>query len=163
MKKLIFSTAALLACSLAAAQSGNLPGRASTTASPMKVVAPEALQWSPIIPGAEMAVVAGDPAQAGAPYVLRIRCTDGSKIPPHWHPGDENITVLKGTFLLGMGEKFDLHALRPLTPGNYAFVPKEMRHFGLNNGETIVQVHGTGPFKVNFVNPADDPANQAKK
>jgi len=129
----------------------------------MKVVAPEALQWSPIIPGAEMAVVAGDLAQAGAPYVIRIRCADGTKVPPHWHPEDENITVLQGTLLLGMGEKFDPKALRRLAPGNYAFVPKQMRHFALQKGETIVQVHGTGPFKVNFVNPADDPANQASK
>ena len=102
-----------------------------------------------------MAVVSGDPSAAGAPYVLRLRCTDGSKVPAHWHPEDENLTVLKGAFLVGMGEAFDETKLQAIRVGNFTFVPKEMRHFGACKGETIIQVHGAGPFKVNWVNPAE--------
>src|SRR6266849_9504498 len=60
------------------------------------------LKWTPIIKGCELAPVAGDFNAEGAPFVLRLRCADGTKIPAHWHPTDENVTVLKGTFLVGM-------------------------------------------------------------
>jgi len=90
-----------------------------------------------------------------APFVLRIRCADGSKIPAHWHPTDENVTVLKGTFLVGMGESFDESKLQTMNVGSFLMVPKEMRHFAMSKGETIVQVHAMGPFKVNWVNPSE--------
>lgn len=78
-----------------------------------------------------------------------------AKVPAHWHPADEYITVLKGAFLLGMGESFDESKLQTMNVGNFLLVPKEMRHFATNKGETILQAHGMGPFKVNWVNPAD--------
>lgn len=140
-------------------QTGKAPAKPART---MEVTAAESLQWSEILPGATMAVVSGDPNKAGDLFVIRIKMVDGLKIPPHWHPQDEHITVLKGTFLLGMGEKWDAAVLKPLPAGTFAMMPKEMRHFGQSKGETILQVHGPGPFKINYVNPADDPANQAK-
>jgi anti-sigma factor ChrR (cupin superfamily) len=113
------------------------------------------LRWAPIIKGCDLAPVSGDPGADGAGFVLRIRCVDGAKIPAHWHPTDENLTVLKGTFLVGMGEKFDEAKLTAMNTGNFTSMPKEVRHFAASKGETIVQVHGAGPFKVNWVNPAD--------
>jgi len=113
------------------------------------------LKWTPIFKGCDLATVAGDPSAEGAPFVVRLRCADGAKIPAHWHPTDENATVLKGIFLVGMGEAFDETKLTAMNVGNFAMMPKEMRHFGMAKGETIVQVHGTGPFKVNWVNPSD--------
>ncbi len=113
------------------------------------------LKWTPIFKGCELATVAGDPSAEGAPFVVRLRCADGAKIPAHWHPTDENATVLKGIFLVGMGEAFDETKLTAMNVGNFAMMPKEMRHFGMAKGETIVQVHGAGPFKVNWVNPSD--------
>src|SRR5260370_38136053 len=62
------------------------------------------LKWTPIIKGCDLAAVAGDPNAEGTPYVVRLRCVDGAKIPAHWHPTDEDVTVLKGTFLAGMAE-----------------------------------------------------------
>src|SRR5579864_8180748 len=59
------------------------------------------LKWTPIMKGCDLATVDGDMNAEGTPFVLRIRCIDGSKIPAHWHPTDENVTVLKGTFLVG--------------------------------------------------------------
>jgi hypothetical protein len=125
------------------------------------------LKWTPIIKGCDLAPVSGDFNAEGEQFVLRIRCTDGTKIPAHWHPTDENVTVLKGTFLVGMGESFDESKLQTMNVGNFTTVPKEMRHFGMCKGDTIVQVHGAGPFKVNWVNPSevqppDAPAAAAK-
>ena len=113
------------------------------------------LKWTPIMKGCDLAPVAGDMKAEGSPFVLRIRCADGAKIPAHWHPTDENVTVLKGTFLVGMGESFDESKLQTMNMGNFVTVPKEMRHFAMSKGETIVQVHAMGPFKVNWVNPSE--------
>jgi quercetin dioxygenase-like cupin family protein len=113
------------------------------------------LKWTPIIKGCDVASVDGDMNAEGTPFVLRLRCADGSKIPAHWHPRDENVTVLKGTFLVGMGDSFDESKLQTMNVGNFVSMPKEMRHFALSKGETIVQVHGAGPFKVNWVNPSE--------
>ena len=113
------------------------------------------LKWTPIMKGCELAPVSGDFNAEGTPFVLRIRCADGTKIPAHWHPADEHLTVLKGAFLVGTGETYDESKLQTMNVGNFILMPKEMRHFAMNKGETIVQIHGTGPFKVNWVNPAD--------
>jgi quercetin dioxygenase-like cupin family protein len=113
------------------------------------------LKWTPIIKGCDVAPVDGDMNAEGTPFVLRIRCADGSKIPAHWHPTDENVTVLKGAFLVGMGETFDEAKMQTMNVGNFVSMPKEVRHFAMSKGETIVQVHGAGPFKVNWVNPSD--------
>jgi hypothetical protein len=120
-----------------------------------KIVQSSDLNWTPIMKGCELAPVAGDPSAEGEPFVLRIRCADGTKVPAHWHPTDENLTVLKGIFLVGMGETFDETKLTPMNVGNFTMVPKEMRHFARCKGETTVQVHGAGPFKVNWVNPSE--------
>jgi anti-sigma factor ChrR (cupin superfamily) len=119
------------------------------------IVKPAALKWTPIIKGCETAAVNGDPSVEGAPFVLRLKCAAGTKIPAHWHPTDENVTVLSGTFQVGMGEKFDAKSLQTMLPGSFASMPKEMRHFAMSKTATVVQVHGAGPFKVNWVNPAD--------
>jgi quercetin dioxygenase-like cupin family protein len=125
------------------------------------------LKWTPIIKGCDVAPVDGDMNAEGTPFVLRIRCADGSRIPAHWHPTDEHVTVLKGTFLVGMGESFDEAKLQTMNVGNFVSLPKEMRHFAMNKGETIVQIHGAGPFKVIWVNPSEvqppDPAPAAAK
>ena len=129
------------------------------------VVTPDKIKWSPAPPalpkGAEVAVLAGDPTKKGA-YALRLKLPDGFKVPPHWHPTDENVTVIKGTFNIGRGEKFDANATQEMPTGSYMRMPKGMRHFAWAKGETIVQVHGEGPFEINYVNPADDPRQREK-
>jgi hypothetical protein len=138
------------------------------TAEAHKIVHIDDLRWMPIMKGCDLAPVSGDLSMEGSPFVLRIRCADGTRIPPHWHPTDENVTVLKGTFLLGVGETYDEGKLKTMNTGNYVLLPKEMRHFALCRGEMIVQVHGIGPFKNNWVNPSevlppDTPATAAAK
>ena len=125
------------------------------------------LKWTPIIKGCDIAAVEGNPEAEGQPFVIRFRCADGARVPAHWHPTDENLTVLKGAFLVGMGDAFDESKLQTMNVGNFILMPKEMHHFASNKGETIVQIHGMGPFKVNWVNPSevqppDAPAAAAK-
>jgi quercetin dioxygenase-like cupin family protein len=120
---------------------------------------PSSIKWVPFIPGGpgvKAAIVSGDPEKPG-PFVLRIKSPAGAKVPPHWHPGDEHVTVLSGTFAVGMGDVFDPKKLVTLPAGSYALMPRDMHHFGQSKTATVVQVHGMGPFQVNFVNPADDP------
>jgi quercetin dioxygenase-like cupin family protein len=130
------------------------------------VVRPDAIKWGPappgLPPGSEAAVLAGDPGKAG-PFVLRAKLPDGYKIPPHWHTGEENITVLKGTFLIGRGDKLDPSTMEELPAGSFMSMPKTMRHFAMAKGETIIQVHGIGPFDITYVNAADDPRKKDGK
>ena len=125
------------------------------------VVRPGAIEWGPappaLPPGSRLAVLAGDPSRPGAPYVLRAKLPDGYKVPPHWHPTDENITVLQGTLLVGQGERFDPATMEEMPANSFMCMPKSMRHFAMAKGETIIQVHGIGPFEFNYINPADDP------
>jgi quercetin dioxygenase-like cupin family protein len=101
----------------------------------------------------------GNPAQEG-PFTMRLQVPDGYSIPPHWHPAVEHVTVISGTFNLGTGEKFDKSQTRALPAGSFAFMQPGMRHFAWAKGETVIQVHGMGPWKLNYVNAADDPRNK---
>lgn len=107
-------------------------------------------------PGARFTVLEGDPAKEGL-FTMRLRLPDGYRIPPHFHSGVEHVTVIAGTFNVGMGEKFDQAATRPMPAGTFGYWPPPMRHFAWTQGETILQLHGVGPWTVTYVNPADDP------
>jgi hypothetical protein len=145
----IFALASLVTTSLAA-QAKN-----ESTNPGHKIAHSGDLNWKPIMKGCELATIAGDARAEGVPFVLRIRCADGTKIPAHWHPTDENLTVLEGIFLVGMGGTFDETKLSPMNVGDFTMMPKEMRHFAICKGETSVQIHGLGPFKINWLNPAE--------
>lgn len=125
------------------------------------MMAPGELKWmdSPpgLPPGSRLAVISGDPSQA-QPFVIRAQVPAGYRVAPHWHPGDENLTILSGTVALGMGETFDEGTMTAIGPGGYASLPAQMRHYFLAKSAATFQVHGMGPFVVNYVNPADDPA-----
>jgi hypothetical protein len=130
------------------------------------MVLPDAIQWGPaspkLPPGAQMAVLLGNPSAPGELYVFRVKLPDGFSVPPHWHPMDENVTVLNGTMMLGFGERFDAAALRELPAGTYATLPKEQPHFNRMKGETILQFHGIGPYDIVYVNAADDPSRSSR-
>jgi anti-sigma factor ChrR (cupin superfamily) len=155
MNKDLLKGACLTATALLALAAASYSQEKKESDSAHKIVHFADLKWTPIIKGCDLAPVSGDPNADGAPFVLRLRCVDGAKVPAHWHPTDENVTVLKGTFLVGMGETFDESKLQTMSVGNFVAMPKEMRHFAMSKGETIVQVHGAGPFKVNWVNPSE--------
>jgi quercetin dioxygenase-like cupin family protein len=130
------------------------------------MLTPADLKWGaapPALPaGAELTVLYGDPGKEGAPYVLRLKAPAGYKIPPHFHPTDENVTVLSGTFNVGMGDTLDPKASKPFPPGSFVQAPANMHHYAWCKGPCVVQVHGMGPFAITYVNAADDPRNATK-
>ena len=137
---------------------------AQMAAKPAHVIVGAAeLNWGPAPPvfekEAQMAVVSGDPSKPG-PFVVRLKAPAGFKVMPHFHPTDENITVISGTFALGMGDKFDAAALKEMGAGAFALMPAEMHHFAMAKTAVVAQVHGTGPFALTYVNPADDPSKR---
>jgi len=154
---LFVAAAAAVAYAQAPAKTAE-PTQAAAAAHPPMLNAAD-LQWGPgpaFNPGAQVAVIDGDPTKAG-PFVLRVKFPDGFKVMPHWHPTDENVTVLSGTIMAGMGEKWDDASMKTFTAGAFARLPKQSPHFVMAKGETIVQVHGVGPFVLTYVNPNDDP------
>jgi quercetin dioxygenase-like cupin family protein len=110
-------------------------------------------------PGAQIAVVSGDPFKDGL-YVVRLKLPAGYKIPAHNHPITEYVTVVSGELHLGMGDKLDPQKSIALKAGGFAEAPAKMNHYAWAAGETVVQVHGQGPFAITYVNPADDPSKQ---
>ena len=126
------------------------------------ITTPDQLIWKPLIPGVEVAVVFGDPDKRGGLYVIRIRTKDEVRGPPHWHPTDEHVTVLAGSFWMSHGDKYDASRLTELKPGAHSLVPARLPHFGLHSVGNVIEVYGEAPFAYTFVNPEDDP-NKAKK
>ncbi|HEY8665529.1 MAG TPA: cupin domain-containing protein [Tepidisphaeraceae bacterium] len=130
-----------------------------------KALTPDTLKWQAVGPefpaGAKMAVLEGDPSMKGM-FAVRMDAPNGYRIPPHWHSMSEHITVISGTFLLGMGEKFDEKAMQAYPPGSYIVLPAHMAHYAMSRGGSVVQISGHGPFDIHYFNAADDPRNMKK-
>ena len=125
-----------------------------------EIVTPAEMKWqdgpASLQKGAQYVILEGDPSKDG-PFVIRIKLPDGFRVMPHTHPKDERVTVITGTLYLGMGAKFDEKVGVPLPAGSYGRTDAGMKHFGWVKGETILQLHGTGPWAVDYINPEDDP------
>jgi quercetin dioxygenase-like cupin family protein len=129
----------------------------------MVTATPQSLKWGPapnfFEKGSQITVIAGDPFKSGE-YTLRLMMPKGYKIAPHFHPTAENVTVIKGTFHIAMGDKLDPKSGTTLKTGGFVSLPAQMHHYAWASGATIVQVHGEGPFAITYINPADDPRNR---
>jgi quercetin dioxygenase-like cupin family protein len=121
--------------------------------------APE-VKWGPAPPflsaGARFAVLQGDPSASGE-YTVRLELPAGYVIKPHFHPTDENVTVLSGSFLVGMGDSVDAAQGMVLGAGGFITAPAQAHHFAEARRKTVVQVHGMGPFAITYVRASDDP------
>jgi quercetin dioxygenase-like cupin family protein len=124
------------------------------------LVAGDKVEWGPappgLPPGSKAAVLEGNPAGDG-PFVIRAWLPDGYKVPPHWHPTAEHLTVLSGSLHAGMGDSMDPAKATAIGAGGYVTMEKEMRHWVWAEGDTVIQIHATGPFQITYVNAADDP------
>ncbi len=150
---LLLGTAIALLAGIGSADQSRMPAAATH----LIVRGDDDLTWRPLHPGSEIAVVSGDPDKPGSPFVMRFRYHGVVRIPPHWPPTDAHMTVLRGAFVLGMGKRFDEASATELPADGYAYVRKDMAHDAWSKGDTLLQVHGVGPFTINYVNPADDP------
>jgi quercetin dioxygenase-like cupin family protein len=159
MKIVFSSTFAMLLLALAC-----FPARLSAdeAAAEMHLYPPTSMEWKPgpasIPAGAKMAVLEGDPAKEG-PFVVRFQFPAGYHIAPHTHPKTERVTVISGTLYLATGESLDRNSARELPAGSFGFWPAGMKHAAWAETQTIIQLHGMGPWQINYVNPADDPRN----
>jgi quercetin dioxygenase-like cupin family protein len=171
-KTLVYALAvglSCLVCRSALAQEKAAPAAKKTAPAakkPMHVVmTPGDIKWGdapPNLPaGAKIAVLQGDPGKPG-PFTIRLKLPNGYKVAAHWHPMAEYLTVLSGTFYIGTGDKLDESKGTALSPGGFLGMPAKMRHYAWTKGETEIEVHGNGPFKIVYVNPADDPSKGAK-
>ena len=124
---------------------------------------PDKLQWKKgpgsLPEGAQFVVLEGDPSKNDY-FALRIRLPGGYRIPPHWHPVTERVTVVSGTFEIGMGPNFDASALRTLPAGSYIALQPRAPHFARAKGETVVQLTSVGPWEINYVDASNDPRKQ---
>jgi hypothetical protein len=128
-------------------------------------LAPEDLKWTPgppsLPPGIEAAVLEGDPSKEG-PFTLRFKAPANYTVPPHWHPAVEHVTVLQGSFSIALGEKIDKSKGKTLKAGGFAAMPPKVAHFAWIGPEgAVIQLHGIGPWGINYINPADDPRTKA--
>ena len=123
------------------------------------MVSPNDLKWADVPslpPGAKIAVIEG-PMNEAQPFTVRLKFPANYKIPAHSHPAIEHVTVISGTLNIGTGDKLDQKKTKALSRGSVAIMPPKTNHFGWTKTETIVQLHGVGPWGVTYVNPADDP------
>src|SRR5262245_36958807 len=128
-------------------------------------VSPEDIKWGPapaMLPsGAEAAVLFGDPSKEGL-FVLRLRFPKGYRVPPHTHPVDEVLTVICGTFSMGMGENADQSKAQPFPAGSFHALPPRTAHYVFIDEETVVQISTVGPWGLTYVNPNDDPQQKSQ-
>ena len=126
-----------------------------------------AVKWGPgpdFVPaGAGFVALQGDPGKAGASFTIRLHLPDGYKFPSHFHPTDEHVTVLSGTFLVGMGDTVDMSKAQTLAAGGFITAPANAHHYAAARGETVLQVSGEGPFFLTYVKPSDDPRTAKPK
>jgi quercetin dioxygenase-like cupin family protein len=156
--KLTFSAATLaLACT-----AFGLPALADDD---HKIVAANEVKWSPgpasIPKGAEVAILFGDPSKEGV-FAMRLKMPKGYQIAPHSHPKPEIVTVISGTFRIGMGETADPSKAKTLTAGGFFGFPPGMTHFASTDEDTVIQLNSTGPWALTYVNPKDDPRQKTQ-
>lgn len=123
-------------------------------------VNPGGVRWGPGPPslprGAQAAVLSGNPERPGI-FTLRLRFPAGYAVAPHWHPGEEHVTVISGQLHFGMGPRINRARATRLVAGGFVHAPARMNHYAFTRGGAVIQVTGQGPFAVTYVNPADDP------
>jgi hypothetical protein len=108
--------------------------------------------------GSKMAVLEGDLSKEG-PFTVRLMVPANYKIPPHWHPAVEHVTVIKGVIYMGSGDKLDMNSATKITEGGLAVMPIKYVHYAFTKEEATIQLHGMGPWGITYVNPKDDPRN----
>lgn len=125
---------------------------------------PDQVKYGPappfLLPGAQLAVLEGNPMADSGDFTIRLKMPDGYKIAPHYHPARENVTVISGTLKVGMGDQFDAAKMMSFGAGSFAYLDPSMHHYAAASGETVIQIHGMSPVKLIYINPADDPSGK---
>lgn len=143
---------------------GAVHNTATVSAAEKNAFTPDTIPWGPAPPfvpaGAQLAVLEGNPMASSGDYTVRLKMPAGYKIAPHWHPQRENVTVISGTFKVGMGDQFDESKMMSFPAGSFAYLDPSMHHYAMAVDEVVVQIHGQSPVQFNYINPADDPSQK---
>ena len=111
--------------------------------------------------GTQISLVSGDPSQPG-PFVLRVKFPANTVIAPHTHSEAETLTILSGSIYHEHGKTIDKAAGKELRAGGFVYLPKDMPHSLWTTEQPVeLQVNGSGPFGLNYIDPADDPSRAA--
>lgn len=142
-----------------------LGSQAASAAGEPQFINASDIKWGTPPPGlpqkAKFAVLMGDPGKEG-PFVVRLKMPAGYQVPAHWHSIDEIVTVISGTLYLGMGDKLDETQGHELKAGGFHSIAAKTHHYAYSKKGATVQIHGSGPFDINYINPDDDPRKAAK-
>jgi quercetin dioxygenase-like cupin family protein len=132
---------------------GALTAASAIAASAPTIVTPDTIAWvagTGPEQGAQLGVLEGDPSKPG-PYTVRLKIPAGGKFLPHSHRDVEHVTVISGTLLVGLGDVFDASKMKALPAGSYVVIPPGLHHFAMAQGDTVLQLHGTGPSSFDMV------------
>ena len=162
MKPSIFIGLCLLPGCLLASEARQAPAKADKPMSTHVMVRAAETKWgdapAALPAGAQAVVLSGDPGKPGN-FILRLKAPAGYRVPRHWHPSDENVTIIEGNVTLSMGNAADAHSV-DFGPGDFVSLPAKMLHEASTRNGVTVQIQSTGPFEIHYVNPADDPRKQ---
>jgi len=171
LASLVLLVSAALAIAEDAAKNAAKSSAAAAMATPAQAAAPAAehrtflpgdFKWvdapAGLPKGSKMAVIHGDPSAPGL-FAMRAMLPAGYKVPPHFHPADENVTVISGELYMGMGDTWDESKGHALPQGSVSVMPAGAHHFAWSKVETVIQIHAMGPWGITYLNPQDDPRN----
>jgi quercetin dioxygenase-like cupin family protein len=165
MKKLTFVGAVAALALVCGRGGGGDPHGKKGDGMGVTLFTPAKVKWvdaPPVLPrGAKVMLLEGDPGKPGQ-FVMRVWMPDGYRVAPHTHPKRERITVLSGILYIGMGDTFDAKKMREMPAGAYGSWPAGMSHYVRVKGETVIQLNGTGPWSLTYINPSDDPRGVKK-
>lgn len=143
---------------------GGVHSSSTVSAAEKNAFTPDSIPWGPappfVQPGAQLAVLEGNPMTSSGDYTVQLKMPAGYKIAPHWHPQRENVTVISGTFKVGMGDEFDESKMMSFPAGSFAYLDPSMHHYAMAVDELVVQIHGQSPVQFNYINPNDDPSKK---
>ena len=163
MKRNFCLLVVLVAAVLWMTQAG-VRGSSTVSAAEKNAFTPDSIPWGPappfVQPGAQLAVLEGNPMASSGDYTIRLKMPAGYKIAPHWHPQRENVTVISGTFKVGMGDQFEESNMMSFFAGSFAYLDPSMHHYAMAVDEVVVQIHGQAPVQFNYINPNDDPSRK---
>ena len=106
---------------------------------------PDKIEWKQTSPRSQQAVMAGDPSKPGI-YVVIQKWLPGGMSHPHFHPNDRFITVLKGTWWVGTGTKYDPGSTVPMPAGTFVtHFGKQVHYDGAKDVDAVLLIVGEGP------------------
>lgn len=118
------------------------------------VVTPDSAKWQPVpqFKGWQMAPIVGNPGKAGAYYAYLLKAPAGGQAPPHFHGMTENVTVISGTGMFGLGNTVNTAKAMMVGPGTVISIPAGVHHYAVAKTDLVLEVSGIGPDTTTFVN-----------